>query len=386
MKREYKIYLISTILFLFVLYLFLIQSIFHFFPELGLSGVVEKPQKPEINLRSWFSGETQKQVEDLLDKSLGFRSHLIRSDNQLNYWLFKESYQKTNSKIIIGKENYLYENNYIKSYLARDAKDLEFFENKVIKLKKLQDLLAERGIEFIFLIAPSKAVYYSEYLPDRLIYKTAEKQRVTNYEKIIPLLDEYKINYLDGRKMFADLKGGTKYKLFSKSGAHWTYYGSCLMTQKIFTYLGDKKTASLNIPDCEHIELNSTPQGDDVDLSELINIWTPKIFYETLAYPKFNTSSSQINDLNFLIVGDSFVWGILKNIKDANLLNDYNFYYYFKTNYDKNRATKEINQKDTAYLKEEILKNNVVILENNEAGLASNDFGFLEASFEALDK
>lgn len=158
------------------------------------------------------------------------------------------------------------------------------------------------------------------------------------------------------------------------------------MNKKIFSDLSIKKQTNFNIPDCERVELNNIPQGDDFDLAELMNIWTPSVFYQTLAYPKLKTQFSSASDLNFLIVGDSFVWGLLRNIEDAKLLKDYNFYYYFNTDYGYNKSVKTIDKENISRLKEEILKHKVILLENNEAGLSLGDFGFLDASIKALSE
>ncbi len=384
MKIKPKVNLFSTLFFTLLLSLILVQSIFKIIPESRLYGVTEKVTRPGISLEKWFDGSLQKELEAWVDQSLGFRSYLIKSDNQINYLLFKESHQKTENKIIVGADNYLYEDSYIKSYLGRDSVSDEILMNKAHKLKKLQDLLTEKGIEFIFLISPSKASFYPEHIPGEIVKKTADKDQSTNYEKFLPFLEQSGVNYIDSREMLLNLKKDSPYPLFSKSGTHWTYYGSCLVVKKIFNNLIIKKEKSFNLPDCSLVELNSIPQGTDSDLAELMNIWTPNVFYEKLAYPKFNNNPNEINDLNFLIVGDSFSWALIRNIEEAKLLLSYNLYYYFKTAYEYGKAARTIDVKNTPLLKEEILKNNVVILENNEAGLSLNDFGFLDASLEAL--
>lgn len=386
MNIEPKVNLFFSLFFIAVLSLIFFQSVFKFFPQPGLAGVVEKVARPEINLTKWFNGSFQKEFEVWIDQSLGFRNYLIKSDNQLNYYFFKESHQKTENKIIVGSENYLYENSYIKSYLGRDSHPDKYLNVKAIKLKKLQDLLAEKGIEFIFLISPSKASIYPEYIPIEMIMKTSEKDKLTNYEKLIPFLKRAGVNHIDSHDMFIKLKKHSSYPLFSKSGVHWTYYGSCLVVQKIFSDISIKKGENFNLPDCSRIEFNNIPQGTDSDLADLMNIWTPSVFYETLAYPKFNNNFSKVNDLNFLIIGDSFSWTLIRNIEEAKLLKSYNLFYYFKTAYEYGRKSKTIDKKNTPLLKEEILKNDVVILENNEAGLTLDDFGFLDASLEALSK
>ena len=50
-------------------------------------------------------------------------------------------------------------------------------------------------------------------------------------------------------------------------------------------------------------------------------------FEERLAYPK-TTPVSKINNINLLLIGDSFSWNILKQLEDGPFINSYNFAYY----------------------------------------------------------
>lgn len=383
MKKE-KIIFTTVLIFLATIYLSLIQSIFHIFKEPTLVGLTKKINRPHFSLTSWFDKSFQDGFEKWWDNRLGLKGYFVKTDNQINFWLFREIHQKTNQKIIVGKDNYLFEKNYIDSLIGRDYQSIEKIREKVKKLKTLQELLARRGISFVLLIAPSKASFYPEYIPSYLISETSEKNPVTNYEKVIPELLENKINYFDGHEYLLSQKKTSQYPLFAKSGTHWTRYGSCLVAQKVFQQAGKQFNKNYKTADCDNVAIFLKPQEEDTDLADLSNLWFPKIFYQTLAYPKFPKNEPVLNDINFLMVGDSFSWGFLKNVVGSRLVNDYNFYYYFNTDYDYSNQTKEIDKSDMGNLRQEILKRNLVIIEANDASLGNIGFEFVDAAISAL--
>jgi len=361
-----------------------VQTIFHLFPEPKLIGFTKLVDAPKFNLTDWFNGKFQTRFEAWLDNYLGFRGYFVKTDNELNYLLFKENHQKTEQKLIIGRDNYLYEKNYIDSSIGRDYRPLNELNERVKSLKILQDKLEKHSIGFILLISPSKASFYPEYIPPALIEKTIEPNPKTNYERVLPLIKENKINYIDARELFLNQKGVSQYPLFPRSGTHWTRYGSCLIMQRLLIEDGRQLNDKYNIPDCSNIKLNSVPQGEDRDLADLSNLWYSKMFYQELAYPIFAKASASLNDIDMLMIGDSFGWGILRNLRGSWAVKNFNFYYYFNSDYDYNNVSNPINKDDSNHLKQEILKRNLVVIEANEAALNDIGFGFIDSAITAL--
>lgn len=86
-----------------------------------LHGVFEQAATPTPTTRSWLSGAFQKEAERWIDEHIGFKAWFVKTDNQLNHWLFRENHQKTGSNIILGKNDHLYEQAYIDAWLGRDS-------------------------------------------------------------------------------------------------------------------------------------------------------------------------------------------------------------------------------------------------------------------------
>lgn len=371
----YKKTIIS--IFLCLLALPLMQSCIKIFPEASLTGRVLLMARPDISFVNWFNGSIQKYFESSLESSLGLKNYYIRSDNQLNYWLFKESHQKTEERLVFGKNNYIFEQNYINSYIGRDQVRAEIISEKVRLMKVLQDRLKEKNKAFLFVIAPSKANFFNQYIPENQLSKIQTTNLSYNYFVLIEELKKQNVNYLDGRQYFSDIRNSSPAPLFSKSGTHWTVYGSCLVTNKIINELGRQLGATYFIPDSDLFEWSLEPQGRDADLLNLTNIWFRNGFKEKLAYPKKRIANS-INNIDLLLIGDSFSWNILDHLKNGPLLNSYDFSYYFSTNYSYPDNENTPLPRSNFDLLEQLESNNAVIIESNEAGLRNIGWDFMD--------
>ena len=82
----------AALISVFVLLLLLptAQMTFKPFRLVPLNGAEIRPERPAFSWHSFISGEFQKQFDDWFSTVLGFRGHLVRSDNQLNFSLFRE--------------------------------------------------------------------------------------------------------------------------------------------------------------------------------------------------------------------------------------------------------------------------------------------------------
>src|SRR5690554_2202053 len=82
-----------------------------------LKGAVEKSELPELNCNTWFDGSFQESLEKFVNDNIGFRPWFVRIHNQIQYSFFDKAHAHG---VINGKDNYLYELNYIKAYNGQD--------------------------------------------------------------------------------------------------------------------------------------------------------------------------------------------------------------------------------------------------------------------------
>jgi hypothetical protein len=378
-----KIHIIFCIVCLAIISLPFLQTERPWFPEPRLNGVVVESRWPTWSWANWWSGNFQSQVDAWLSDHLGLRSYFIKSDNQLNFSLFQEISQKTSTPIVLGKDRQLYEQAYIDDYVATSTVEFSRLESRVWELKQLQDLLLARGKKFIVLISPSKAAIYPEYLPLGVNIKL--RPPLTSYDLYRGLLDKYQVNYFDSRAYLLSLKQAGSLALFAKGGIHWSYFSACLVSAKIWHNFNNSSKDWPEIA-CNNLKLQDFPRKEDSDLRDLINIWQEKIFYELLIYPHPYLSNNTTYRPRLLIVGGSFIWNFLRIVKEAKIIGDSDFYYYFSEHYRYPADTFLPLAKDSWNFKQVLTDRDAVILESNESSLTNVGFGFVTEAISQLQR
>lgn len=101
--------------------------------------------------------------------------------------------------------------------------------------------LKEQGSDYIFALAPSKALVFPEKLPGRILRMKTELNRPTRYQQLVDYLrDNSVVPVVDLRPVFEKAKRDTvkgtpfaNLPLFYRTDFHWTYYGAFLAYQAI---------------------------------------------------------------------------------------------------------------------------------------------------------
>ncbi len=340
-----------------------------------LNGVFEPTPVPELTPQNWHSGTFQKRAEQWVDQNIGFKAWFVKTDNQINHWLFQENHQKAGSKILLGKNGHLYEQAYIDAWLGRDAVSKEELRTRIHELETLDHLLREHGSKLVVLIAPTKASFFPENIPNDRKQPTID-DKIANYDQITPLFSSSSLTIIDAHAQLLAQKNSSSYPLFTKSGTHWTRYASCLVANRLITALQERARQAT----CDAVDVRA-PEHDDRDLLDLANIWHETPHLEMVAYPRNATQTA--NPLRFLLIGDSFSWGLLRNIRDARLALDYDFLYYFQTHYRPNGRHAPTPTSEQA-LRNIILQNDAVVIEIHDGALTNPGYGFVKAAMEAL--
>jgi hypothetical protein len=129
-----------------------------------LDGVYEAPPRPEISLKNIFNGNFQGDFEKYFNYKLWGRATMSRIYNQIIYSVFKST---DNSRVLIGKDGYLFEPWYAQVYLDEPIENQKLdLHNKMVMLTSLQKTFEEMGKRLFVIITPSKASIYPEYLPN----------------------------------------------------------------------------------------------------------------------------------------------------------------------------------------------------------------------------
>ena len=351
-----------------------VQFCFKVFPPEKLAGVEKKAVLPKFTVSSWFDGSFQNRFEAWYDQTYGLRDYFVRTDNQINFSLFHQVSTQQNLNLVLSRYNNLFERPYIISFLGLDAQSEKEIQVIAEQIQKLQNCLADYRIPFLFMISPSKATIYPELIPYYMFSLKSEKT-LTNYDKLLPFLKKYGINYIDGQKFVSDLKRESNYPLFPKGGTHWNFFASYQITLQLLHSIDMLTGKRLNHLKLEKIDWDKTPRQSDDDLARLANLWDPKPFLSENPYPVVHKETVKGAVLpNVLLAGASFAnapyWYLTSNHLISELSNRY-VYYQVKTISD---------------IKTEIFDRDIIILESTVLELPYLNRGFMPLLLNELEK
>ncbi|PLX07482.1 MAG: hypothetical protein C0596_11155 [Marinilabiliales bacterium] len=278
-KRYWK-KLLFAVLFICLFVPLLVKSL-NLVNEQPLGGVTYKIDKPILTDSTWFNGEFQILAERYINENIGLRGTVIRINNQIDFTFYKKTGAE---KVVIGKDNYLYENNYIDAYLGTDYIGDEKINSLSNQAKKCEEIMEDMSIKLLFVFAPGKASFYPEYIPEN--YPKLEKSTKTNYKEFKKSLQSNNLNYIDFNSWFINMKDTSTYPLFHKAGIHWSYYGMYLCADSLIKKV--EKDINKDLPELslENLEISSEQRHTEYDLGNLMNLYYPIKTYD-LAYPSY---------------------------------------------------------------------------------------------------
>lgn len=279
----------------------LIQKIHPFVDLKPLNGVFWPIAKPDSIQKNWFSGEYQKEYEGYFNENFGFRNWFVRLNNQNTYSLFDQVHC---SNVIVGKNNQLFQDFYIDAYSGKDFVGITEIQEKCFKLKKIQDTLSNKGIHLMVLIAPSKANFFPEYIPEE--YKEIlDKKLPTNYQLFSAELKEKNINTIDFNRWYIEHKDKTDFPLYPQGGVHWSFYGAAFAADTLIENM--KRISNENYIDIKinKGEIRDTIPIQDRELTDGMNLIFPLPAYKT-AFPNLEFDTINRIKPNVLTISDSY--------------------------------------------------------------------------------
>lgn len=303
-----------------------IQQATGFVREAPLTGAFHASPKPSfdsISLKSWLNGSFQEEFNTRLEKHIGFHNTLVRVNNQLQYWL----YHKANAQgVVVGKKRELFEEDYISAAKGVFFLGNKHWERKASQLKQLQDTLSSYGKLLLVVFEPGKGSVYPDHYPlafDRLPSTTS------NYKALSRALAMRGVNVLDLNQCFIEWKDTASYRLFPRTGTHWSYYGASLAADTTLRYLRAYFGDRIPVMTIEAVEPALDVRHPDDDIWLAMNLLWP-VPNENLAYPKLVFTESKSPRISALVVGDSFYFNWQNDGIARNAFAGGGFWYYNK--------------------------------------------------------
>ena len=304
-----------------------LQGRYNFIEEKKLAGAFVLPKEPdfgEFTWKSWLEGTFQEDYNQRLEQHLGFRSTLVRLNNQVSYSVFN---QANAEGVMVGLKQELFEEDYLKEYNGLYFVGEEVWKKKAIQLKAVQDTLSRLGKSLVIVFEPGKGSFYPELAP--LKYRNLKKT-ISNYDVFTNQLKASGVNVLDLNRYYISIKGKTEFPLFPQCGTHWSYYGSALAADTTMKYI--EKLRGIDLPDLRIVknEILDTTRHPDYDIGLAMNL----IF--TIPHPKTANPVIRIEHgqtktkPHVLVIGDSFYFNWLNNRIPTETFSSCDFWYYNK--------------------------------------------------------
>ena len=359
------------IIFLITLLLPLLQALTRLVPERPLAGAYVPHERPSISAQSWFDGSFQADFEPYTNEHLGFHNSLVRLRN---LFCFKIIHQTNAQNVVLGKENYLYEQDYIDAHYGTDFIGRDSILSLVKKTKDLQDLLAAKGKTLVVFLAPSKADFFPEYIPESL--QKAETDN-TNYKIFSQLLKQYGVNVIDYNAYFLSQKTSSPHPLYPQYGIHWSEYGMVNATDSLLRYLRQQCGYKMSKLIIDGYDISQEAQKTDYDLGDLLNLAGKQLRGYPLCYPNWHWEEDTTSPKPVLTaIADSYYWAVF-NMGIQQLCFNGSFWYYNSTVYPESYTTEtktgDLNMED------EIEKADIFLIMSTTPGLKTFSWGALDS-------
>jgi hypothetical protein len=369
-----------TLLYLILLSLAVspLQLQFHPFSEAELKGYYNHLLPPELKFftwHRWFSSVFQDDVTSRLDENVGFRPSLIRLGNQIDYSLFGLTHAKG---FLRGKDQYLYEEDYIHEYTGQFFIGTRAIDNKLARLKNVTDSLASYGISFILVFESGKAGIYPEYIPDRF---HPEKRTGTNYDHFVAQSARLGLPFLDINKYFLALKDTSRYPLFPRYGMHWSMYGVHLVADTLSRFIAKASGKTMPVFKVKQMYRSDLSLGSDYDIAEMLNLACP-LERTPGVLPLVSFNSIPSGTLSALVVADSY-YATMVETYGKKMFGKQDYWYYNSNLYPHQNDIPSV-KVDKSDLREKLKKYNVVMLMVSELNLHCCFWNFADEAFMAF--
>jgi hypothetical protein len=349
--------------------------------EQGLKLIDSRPlqgaiiNSPDISFKAedWFSGNYQKTKEQYLNENFGFRNTLLRFSNQVDFLLFKKAHAKG---VVVGKENYIYELDYIKAYTGKDFVGEDSIRRTVSKIKLVQDSLKGRNIDLLVVFAPGKASFFPEFIPDHYL---KGKKDSTNYQSYVQELTRQRVNFIDFNGWFMKEKSKATYPLYPQYGVHWSEYGSVLAFDSLLKFIEILKNK--DIPDIivNKFSVTDSISYNDYDAVAGMNLLTHLSTYR-MAYPEVLFPDSGKNRIPSLTIADSYNWSFFGTGYATRIFSSVHFWFGYNQLYSDNSLVPI--DKAQINLKNEIETNSIIIVMATEANYSRLGWGFFQDAYK----
>lgn len=219
----------------------------------------------------------------------GFRNEFIRGYNWFRYKLFKG---RSFGKVFMGKDDWLFltKSDIFADYLGQTPLTPDELVVWQTVLEQRQQWLTERGIGYLFVVVPNKAMIYSEMLPDH-IYRNKGQTKMD--QLVDHLTKNSTVEFLDLRDALSKAKDTGL--LYHPRDSHWNdrgafvvYYQICNRLTKWFPDIHPWLIEDFTVTVKRHVG----------DLAIMLGLGEELVLESEFLVPEKTRNASQINPAN----------------------------------------------------------------------------------------
>ena len=179
----------------------------------------------------------------------GLRAALLPTYHRLRFDRFGIS---PTDEVIVGKDGFLY---LTEGTLEFDPLTDGQLATWAAELEERQAFLAERGIDYLFVVVPDKTDIYPEYLPPYLARKKTQSRLDLFCDEMARRTNVPIVNL--GRALLA---AKTSDELYYRNDPHWNSLGAYLGCEAVVEAL-PSRFSELSLPPWEHFSIKKRPFG-----------------------------------------------------------------------------------------------------------------------------
>ncbi len=243
------------ILFIGLLWLPILDSIFHFdrAPVPNEKRLLaEYPKFPSDwrGLKSHLAG-----LELYFNDHFGFRKQLVDWHNHWKHDLFHDQSVRN---ALVGRDGWLY---YTADQMFEHYLGVRQFTSQELRdwqtlLESRRDRLAQRGIKYLFVVAPGKQDIYPDFLPEWMA-KMPKVNPQTKLDQLIAYMHDHStVEVLDLRPALREARRIAP--VYLQTDTHWNFLGGFIACQEVIKKL-TKQLPQLAPLDLESFERKPTP-------------------------------------------------------------------------------------------------------------------------------
>lgn len=366
----------------FVLLLLLVlpflQKQFGFINEKKLFGSFGQAQAAggdTLRWSSWYDGSFQAGLNKKTEAGIGFHNSLVRLYNQLQFSIFSKSNAEG---VVIGREGECYEEDYLRAATGEFFIGDEVWQQKARQLRAVQDTLERLGKRLLIIIEPGKGTVIPRCFPSPYDKAAGSKN---NYLAMLENFSKAGVELLDLNACFRHWADTSRFRLFPRTGTHWSYYGATVAADTFLLRAADWFPGRIKPFNITAIEKSDVLRHPDDDIWLTMNLLMPAPV-DDIAYPEISFPARPADAPKLLTIGDSFYFNWQNEKFLLNTFSDSQFWYYNKLIH--NHVGGQSGQVADIDFLPEVLKNDLIVIMITERFHQNFAWGFDAQLFEAF--